>query len=87
MIGLIVLVMACVMIHEKAKQIGISATPYILAAIFLAIVPSLILQLVTGNSIVIVIISAVMSIALCFIPYNMLKSKAEEQKEESQSNS
>lgn len=75
MISLIVLIVACVMINNKAKEKGVAAAPYILGAIFLAIIPSLVLHLILGTSMGVVLISAILSIALCFVPYNILKSK------------
>ena len=78
MISLIVLIVACVMINGKAKEKGVAAAPYILGAIFLAIVPSLLLHFILGTSIGVALVSAVLSIALCFVPYNMLKSKGDE---------
>lgn len=72
MIGLIVLIVACVMINEKAKELEVKATPYILGSILLAFIPSLILSMIPGRSFGIVILSLIISTALCFIPYYML---------------
>ena len=75
MLGLIAIIIASVKIGEEAKRLKISSVPYILGAIFLAIVPAVIVQLMFGRSIPVVIITSIMTIAFCFIPYNMLKNE------------
>ncbi len=74
MIGLIVLIIVCFKIYDVGKEKGISSTLFILGAIFLAIVPSIFLRLVMGNFAGVPLISAIMSIILCLIPYKMIKN-------------
>ncbi len=75
MIGLIVIIIACVMTHNEARKSQINSFPYILATILLGIVPSIIVTLLFGGSVGTAIFSAILTIALSFIPYNIVKGK------------
>ncbi len=75
MLGLIVLITVCVLIIQKAKELDVSAIPYVFSAIFLAIIPSYYFKTLVEPPIAAAITSVIMSIGLCFIPYNMIKNK------------
>ncbi len=77
MIGLIVIIIACVMTYNRAKKLNVSSALYIVAAILLGIVPSMLVHLIVGRSYVAVIISLFLTVVLCFIPYWRLGSMEE----------
>ena len=77
MIGLIVIIVACVMTYNEAKRLNISSALYIIATILLGIVPSILVHVIIGKSLITSFISMILTVVLCFIPYNRLKNRIE----------
>ena len=86
MIGLIALIIVGVMINDKAKELGVKASPYIFGSIILGVIPSLLLLSMDQSSVGLIIGSSILQIVLCVIPYFMLKDLGEKMKADQNNN-
>lgn len=72
MIGLILLIVACVLIHKKAQEFDKPSWPYILSSIALMLLVSVPSVLIGMSSLAAVIITSIISGAICFLPLTFI---------------